>query len=100
MSKINKISSGKNGQIVYHFDNGVKLSFIWDWGAYSDNHMARPKDLTNLNNETWESTTVEIYSIGDNRNGIEEYLDNKYGGSPAGFVPVGDIPRILLRAAK
>ena len=97
---ISKISSGKNGQIVYHFSNGVKLSFIWDWGTYSDNNMARPKDITKPSNETWESTTVEIYSIGDNPNGVKEWLGNKYecGNGSAGYVPVKDIPQILRRA--
>ena len=97
---INKISSGKNGQAVFHFDNGVKLSCVWDWGTYSDNNMARPKDYTKPYNENWSSTTVEIYNIGDNPNGITEYLKNKYGGSPAGYVPVKDLPKILARAAK
>ena len=95
---ISKISSGRNGQTVYHFDNGVVLSMIWDWGSYSDNSMVRPSDPTKPYYENWESTTVEVYSVGDNPNGISEYLDEKYDGSPAGYVPVGDIPKILARA--
>lgn len=94
---ITKISSGKNGQIVFRFDNDVVLSFIWDWGTYSDNNMARPKDVTKPQFETWSSETVEVYNIGQNTNGIDEYLEKKYGDNPAGYVPVEDIPLILKR---
>jgi hypothetical protein len=102
MSNIKSISSSKNGQIVFGFDNGVKLSFVWDWGTYSDNHLIVPKDVTESYYKVWNSTTVEIYSVGYNPNGIDEYLDKKYkcGTDPAAFVPVADIPKILKAAAK
>ena len=97
---ITKVSSGKVGQVVFHFNNGIILSFIWDWGSYSDNNMKRPKDYIKPQNEEWASTTVECYSIGDNPNGITEYLEKKYEGNPAGYIPVKDIPNILKRAEK
>jgi hypothetical protein len=97
---ITQISSGKNGQAVFHFMNGVKLSFIWDWGTYSDNNMVRPTVYPPPKNEKWASSTVECYSTGDNPNGINEYLDKKYGGNPAAYIPVNDIPKILARADK
>lgn len=101
---ITKISSTKNGQIVYHFDNGVILSFIWSWGSYTENHDDR-RHIDSLNSNDlsmieYTSKTVEIYSMGDNPNGIEEYLINKYYNNPAGYVPVTDIPKILKRADK
>lgn len=97
---ITKISSHKNGQVVYYFNNGVILSFIWDWGTYSDNRDEEI-DLNNIDREYsryYGTTTVEIMSVGDNTNGIDEYLEEKYGGNPAGYVPVKDIHRILERA--
>lgn len=96
-----KISGGKAGQVRYHFLNGVTLSFIWDWGSYSDNYNARPEYDENFKEiaKDWSSTTVEVYSCGDNPNGIEEYLDNKYGGNPV-RMPVKDIPVVLKRAGR
>lgn len=95
---ITEISSGKNGQIRFHFDNGVTLSFIWDWGSYSDNYMKRPSNPGHPNIEEWKSSTVECYSMGDNPNGISEYIARKYGDNPAGRIPVNDIPKILRKA--
>lgn len=107
---IEKISSTKNGQIVYHFSNGVILSMIWSSGSYTENNSLL--EGTNQKRHElimqgkfyeaelleWTSTTVEIYSMGDNPNGITEYLGKKYGDNPAGHVPVNDIPKILKRA--
>lgn len=97
---ITKVSSGKTGQMVYYFSNGVVLSFVWDWGSYTENHQLRPKDYTKMDGEAWSSDTVECYSMGDETNGISKYLERKYGDNPAGHIPVNDIPKILRRADK
>lgn len=98
---ITKVSGGKAGQVRYHFDNGVCLSFIWDWGSYSDNYMERPEYDKNMREviKDWSSTTAEVYSNGDNPNGIDEYITKKYGDNPV-RIPVKDIPAILKRADK
>lgn len=101
---ITKVSSTKNGQVVYHFDNGVILSFIWSWGSYTENQYDRrytesiKAGNTDMSDIEYISKTVEIYSMGANPNGIIEYLEDKYHDNPAGYVPVGDIPKIIDRA--
>lgn len=100
MAEIIKVSSYKNGQIIFHFSNKVQLSIIWDYGSYSDNSNMRPKDINRPSDEVWSSKTVEVYSMGSNPNGINEWLDFMYGGNPAGYVPVQDIPAIIERACE
>lgn len=103
---ITKISSGREAQIRFHFSNGVELSCIWGIGSYTDNHglNGRPeefmKNFEDRHLKEWSSTTVEIYSCGDNPNGINEWLIENYGDNPASYVPVEDIPKILRRADK
>lgn len=95
-----KISCGRSGQVIYEFDNGNIISFLWSWGSYSDNHMERvgfDPELY-LKNQDWESTTVEVYSMGEDSNGFTRYLEKKYGNNPAGYVDVKDIPAIIKRA--
>lgn len=96
---ITKISGGKAGQVRYHFSNGVCLSFIWNWGSYSDNYVARPEYDENMREKPvdWESTTVEVYSMGDNPNAVTEYIEKKYGDNPT-RMPVKDMLLLLKRA--
>lgn len=106
---ITKISSTKNGQMVYHFDNGVILSFIWSRGSYTENHSSSKtcKKMHELHQQgkfyeaellEWESKTVEIYSMGSAHKEIDKYFEEKYDGNPAGYVPVIEIPKILEMA--
>lgn len=107
---ITKVSSTKNGQMVYHFSNGVILSMVWSAGSYTEDHF-----LTGISEEyykfltegevykaehlNWKSRTVEVYSMGI-EHGIDKYFEEHYGGNPAGYVPVNDIPKILKLADK
>jgi len=90
-----KISCNTKAQTIYTFDNGVVLSCIWGLGSYTENSMVR-----DFKKEDYESTTLEIYSMGDNPNDIVEWLDAQFGGNPAGGVPVGFLMAILERADK
>lgn len=84
---ITKIASGRNGQVVYYFDNGNNLSFIWHEYAYSD---------TQVVNGGLEATVIECMASGDDR--LTGWLSNKYGDNPAGYIPVEDIPKIIAKA--
>lgn len=97
---ITKIYCGRTGQAAYEFDNGNVLSMVWSWGSYSDNNGFNRGEYTppDFNKTDWESTTVEVYSMGKEANGLGEYLRRKYGDNPAGYVPVADIPLIIKRA--
>jgi len=96
---ITKISCGRSGQVVYEFDNGNIVSFLWSWGSYSDNHDLMFSDEPyNPHRTDWESTTVEVYSMGVDTNGFTKYLERKYGDNPAAYAPVADIPMIIKRA--
>ncbi len=98
---ITKISNGRGGQAVFTFSNGNEVSILWAWGSYSDNHMGLigSYDIDEcLRRQDWESTRVEVYSMGKDTNGFTKYLERKYGQNPAGYVPVDDIPAILKRA--
>jgi hypothetical protein len=99
---ITKVSCGRSGQIVYHFDNGNEVSILWAWGSYSDNHInaLTPNYRERMLADDWESTTVEVYSMGKDTNGFTKYLEKTYGDNPAAFVSVADIPAILKRADK
>jgi hypothetical protein len=98
---ITKIWNGRAGQVVFDFSNGNTVSILWAWGSYSDNHMSLDggydmEKIMKRNN--WESTRVEVYSMGTDTNGFTKWLERKYGDNPAGYVPVNDIPAILKRA--
>lgn len=98
---ITKISNGRAGQIVYHFSSGAELSFLWAWGSYSDNHMSLSGgyDMDAVTKrQDWESTTVEVYAMGDASAGMGKYLERVYGANPAAYVPVSDIPKIISKA--
>lgn len=98
---ITKIWCGRAGQMAYEFDNGNIVSIVWSWGTYSDNHMDKlgEYDLKEIiHRQNWESTTVEVYSMGEDTNGFTKYLEHKYGQNPAAYVPVNDIRAILARA--
>lgn len=104
---ITKVACGRAGQMVYEFDNGNIVSILWAYGSYSDNNIRFDKPVDTLgdtmqrfNKQEWESTTVEIYSMGKIGTGFTEYLERYHGGNPAGYVPVSEIPKILARADK
>jgi len=97
---LTRISNGRPGQVVFESDNGNVVSILWAWGSYSDNHITIPDPMTieeRISKQDWESTTVEVYSMGKASNTFTAYLERKYGQNPAGYVPVNDIPKILRR---
>lgn len=99
---ITKIWTGRPGQVVYEFSSGAVLSFLWSSGSYSDNNdMFKYLDKEghpDWEKRDWESTTVEVYSMGAIEAGMEKYLTRVYGDNPAAYVPVSEIPKILSRA--
>ena len=108
---ITKISSTRNGQVVYHFSNGVILSFLWSDGSYTENHsrsetaqqrrkLVQEGKLYEAELLEWESKTVEIYSMGTAHSELSELFESKYDGNPAVRVPVSEIPHILAMADK
>lgn len=88
---ITKVSSTKNGQVVYHFDNGNVLSFIWSYGSYTKNHSDRDKS----HNEWVLHKPVECYSIGKIGSKVTKYIEDHYDGNPGGYIPVSEIPKLL-----
>lgn len=99
---ITKVGNGRPGQVIFEFSSGAVLSVLWALGSYSDNHdLWKYKDADghpNWKKQDFESTTVEIYSMGAVEAGMEKYLERVYGQNPAAYVPVDDIPKILRRA--
>lgn len=98
---ITKVSSGRGGQMVYTFDNGNIVSFLWAWGSYSDNNInfLENSDITkNFKRSNWQSSTVEVYSMGKINSIFTKWLEDTYESNPAGYVPVADIPKILAHA--
>jgi hypothetical protein len=87
--------------MVYEYDNGNIVSLLWAWGSYSDNNinLSDPDYRKDMDKQDWRSTTVEVYSMGEDTNGFTKWLKKKYeDGNPAGYVAVNDIPMILKRA--
>ena len=95
MNKIVLIDSFKSGKVAFTFENGERLSLIFDFGSYTENL----DDFNGFEKENqgrpyaWSSTTVEAY--GADGKAINKYLKKEYGSAPAGGVPVSDIPKIL-----
>lgn len=97
-----KISNGRPGQVVFESDNGNVVSILWSYGSYSDNHdmfkFKTPDGHPDYNKQDWESTTVEVYSMGRVESKFTAYLERKYkSGNPAVYVPVDDIAQILRK---
>lgn len=95
MNKIVLIDSWKAGKIAFTFEDGQRLSFVFDFGSYTENHSDFEKFDKEQHGErcSWASTTVEVY--GADGKAINKYLKKEYGSAPAGGVPVSDIPKIL-----
>ena len=91
MNQIVKVDSMQSGKIAFTYQNGERLSIVFDWGTYSDNHYNMPPNF--LSGRPWESTSVEVYGAEGKK--INEYLEREYGQAPAPYVPVNDIPKIL-----
>lgn len=90
MNKVILIDSAQCGKVALTFDNGERLSIVWDACTYSDNQNDY-KGL--LENKPWASTTVEVYGADGEQ--INKYLEERYGQAPAPHVPVYDIPKII-----
>lgn len=90
MNKVILIDSIRCGKVALTFENGERLSIVWDACTYSDNQ----NDIKGiLSDKPWASTTVEIFGAEGEQ--INKYLEEKYGQAPAPHVPVNDIPKII-----
>lgn len=96
MNKIVLIDSYKSGKMAFTFENGERLSIVWDGATYSDNHDNVDELLREARGGTvsWNSTTVEVFGADGEQ--INEYLEERYGQAPAPRVPVNDIPKIIV----
>ena len=94
-NKIVKIDSVKSGKVAFTFKDGERLSIVFDFGTYTENHLDYEKCADEMNGKrvAWESTTVEAYGAPGDK--INEYLEKEYGQAPAPHVPVEDIPKII-----
>lgn len=95
MNKIVKIDSLRSGKVAFTYENGERLSIVFDRGTYSDNQFMFPERPTEelYGNRRWESTTVEVFGADGEQ--INKYLEEHYGQAPAAYVPVNDIPEIM-----
>lgn len=95
MNRIVEIDSFHKGKVAFSFEDGQRLSFVFDFGTYTDNQF----NYENFEKEQrgehciWKSTNVEVYGAEGGK--INEYLERKYGSAPASGVPVDDIPKII-----
>lgn len=95
-NKIVKIDSIKGGKVAFTFEDGERLSIVFDFGTYTENHFNHELYEKELKGEPfvgWQSTTVEVYGAPGDK--INEYLEKEYGQAPAPGVPVEDIPKII-----
>lgn len=95
MNRIVKIDSIHSGKVAFIFEDGQRLSFVFDFGTYTDNHFNYEVYEKEQRGEhcRWESTNVEVYGAEGEK--INEYLIKEYGSAPACGVPVDDIPKII-----
>lgn len=94
-----KLDSSRMGKIGYNFDNGIRLSVIFDSMTYSDNYDLMPekqKEQGFVN-----SKTMEIWQTEGNP-AFGKWLNRKFcdyrGDDPIGYVDVKHLPAILKRA--
>lgn len=97
---ITNISNTRPAQIVYHFANGTKISFVWGAGSYSANHMNLKELSPNATAEDrmYESHTVECMVL--EGEAMTDWIEEEYGDNPAGYIPVNSMIRIIEMADK
>lgn len=95
MNKIVKIDSFHAGKVAFTFEDGQRLSFVFNFGTYTENvyNLEKHEKERRGGYCMWDSSTVEVY--GAEGATINEYLEKEYGSAPAGNVPVDDIPKII-----
>lgn len=96
MNKIILIDSVKCGKVALTFENGERLSIVWDACTYSDNHndvKGLLQEVETKCSKSWVSTRVEVYGAEGEQ--INKYLEKEYGQAPAAYVPVNDVPKII-----